>query len=287
MPDTAIEPRPWKEGFVEGMPFEEYAAVDALNGSALVHLRRSPMYFKYLWEHPQPPTQSMVLGAATHQLILEPNRVGDFAVWGTLPEEKVRNGKVWNNFKDLNKDAVIVTKDERDTMVGISVAVAKSAPAAKYIRAEGQTELSMFWIDSQTKMRMKGRIDKIVEKGHTIVDLKTTRDCRHWMFSKQAFALGYHIKAAMYASGYKTLTGHDPSFKFIAVEKNPPHECAVYHASKDLMIQGQIDLQALLIRLMECYETQEWPPEMVEESDLRLPEYAYADADELADLVYE
>lgn len=277
----------WREGFVENLPFEEYAAVDALNGSALVHLRRSPMYFKFLWENPQPPTEAMILGTATHQLILEPNRVGDFAVWGTLPEEKVRRGEVWENFKRLNQGAVIVTKSERDRMVGVSVAVAKSVPAAKYTRAEGQTELSMFWIDSQTKMRMKGRIDKLMGKGHVIVDIKTTRDCRPWKFGTQAYTLGYHIKAAMYSSGYRALTGHAPSFKFIAVESKAPYECAVYHASTDLMIQGQIDLQALLIKLMDCYESQEWPPEMTEESDLTLPSYAFPDVDELADLVYE
>lgn len=282
-----VTPSEFKEGIFYDMSFEEYAAIPALNGSSLVHLRRSPMKFKHEFDNPTPPTNAMLLGVATHRLILEPNRVGDFAVWGLLKEEKVRRGEVWENFKKLNEGAMIVTQKERDVMVGVAVAVKRSAPAREYIKAPGKTEVSMFWVDKQTGLNMKGRVDKLLDKGHVIVDLKTTRDCQPWKFGAQASTLGYHVKFAMYASGYKQLTGHEPKMKFIAVESKAPHECAVYHAPTDFMVQGQIDLQGLLIKLMECHESDSWPPQLEEEIDLTLPAYAYADADELADLVYE
>ena len=40
---------------VEHMSFEDYAAVDALNGSSIVNMRRSPMYFKYVRDNPCRP----------------------------------------------------------------------------------------------------------------------------------------------------------------------------------------------------------------------------------------
>ena len=34
-------------GFYEGMDFDGYAGIDALNGSRLLAMRRSPMYYKW------------------------------------------------------------------------------------------------------------------------------------------------------------------------------------------------------------------------------------------------
>ena len=36
-----------KDGFYLDMSFEEYAAIDALNGSSIVNMRRSPMYYRH------------------------------------------------------------------------------------------------------------------------------------------------------------------------------------------------------------------------------------------------
>lgn len=276
----------WREGFVENLPFEEYAAVDALNGSALVHMRRSPMKYRHERDNPSPATQSMLTGVYIHRMILEPSRVGDFAVWGTLPEEKVRRGQVWESFKELNEGATIITEAERDLIVSISASVRKSKAASKYVRAEGPTELSMFWIDPVSKRKFKGRLDKLIPATHTIADLKQARSSEPFKFGGQAYALGYHIKAAIYCNGYKALTSHEAKFRFIAVEPKPPYEPAVFRATKDAILQGNLDLEAILQTLAACERSNTWPPSQMEETDLTLPPYAYMDADELADLTY-
>ena len=108
-------------GFIENMPYEEYAKVDALNGSSIIHMRRSPMNFRWKMDNVEPPTPALILGTATHRMILEPNRVGDFAVWGEKEEEKVRRGKVWDAFQEAHQDKMILTVDERDAMVSMAV----------------------------------------------------------------------------------------------------------------------------------------------------------------------
>ncbi len=274
-------------GIFPGVPFEAYQKIDAVNGSSLVHMRRSPMYYKFMRDNPQPPTPAMILGTATHRLILEPERVGDFAIWGLLEEEKVRRGHVWENFKRLNAGAdMIVTVAERDAMVGMAVAARKNVPIMKYASAKGTTEVSMVWRDSQTGRLMKGRVDKILDNG-TLCDLKTTRDCHSRRFAGQSYALGYHIKMAIYANGYQTLTGHLPKMKLLAVESKAPHESAVYRVTPDVLIQGWEELQELLITLKQCEDANAWPAAHDEETDLLLPAWLGHDEVSLDDFAVE
>jgi hypothetical protein len=269
------------------MPFEEYAAAPGLNGSSLVHLRRSPMHYRYMADNPQPPTDAMRLGTATHRLILEPERVGDFAVWGLLEEEKVRRGKVWDNFQELNKDAaMIVTVAERDAMVGMAVGARKNLPIKKYADTKGRCEVSMFWRDQITGRRYKGRVDKISD-GHIISDLKTCVSCQPRMFGAQSYKLGYHIKMAMYWSGYRAITGTEPKMKLLAIEKKPPYESVVYRVTKDVIIQGLEEWQTLERTLDECEKTNHWPAAYEDETDLMLPAWVGQDTETLDEFAME
>jgi len=271
------------DGFYYEMPFEEYARIDALNGSSIVNMRRSPMYYRFMLDNPLASSPAQALGIATHRLILEPHLTGDFAIWGEVEDQKVRRGKVWEDFRFANRGRMIVTADERDAMVGCMVAAYKNPVAANYLSAEGPTEVSMVWTDRGR--RWKGRIDKLVKSRSVIVDLKTTRDCTPYRFGGQAYHLAYHIKAAIYWNGYRMLTGKEPTVKFVAVESKRPHESAVYHAHPDIISQGLEDLEALLKTLGECEAAGTWPGAQQEEADLTLPTYAYTyPADDLSDL---
>lgn len=275
-----------EDGFVYGMSFEDYCAVDALNGSALVHMRRSPMYYAWMFDHPQPPTPAMVLGTATHRLILEPERVGDFAVWGEEEDQKVRRGAVWNAFQAAHFDKMIVTKAERDAMVGMATDARMNVPIRKYADAKGKTEVSMFWTDPVNGRRYKGRVDKILD-GHVIADLKTCMSCQPRMFGAQSYRLGYHIKQAFYWSGYKQLTGHEPKMKLLAIEKKAPFESVVYRVTKDVIVQGLEEWQNLEAILNVCEDTNKWPAEYEDETDLQIPAWATESTENLDEFAME
>lgn len=263
------------DGVYEDMPFEVYAAIDAINGSSIVHMRRSPMYYRHMKDNPKPATEAQILGIAVHRMILEPNRVGDLAVWGTLEEEKVRNGKVWERFKELHAGALIVTKAQRDAMVGMATAARRNTPIRKYASAKGPTEVSLVWTDKVHNRQMKCRLDKWIPATRTIFDLKSTRSCQPHKFGAQSYQLGYHIKMAIQWLGVKACYGVEDAFpKLGAVESKAPHESAVYRVTSDVILQGCEELDVLLKRLAECEETDTWPAEMEEESDLQLPAWA-------------
>jgi exodeoxyribonuclease VIII len=269
----------YKNGFYHDMDFDAYKAVGALNGSSLVHLRRSPMYFKWMRDHPQPSTPAMVLGTATHRMILEHDRVDDFVVWGEEVDQKVRRGKVWDQFQADHADKMIVTKGERDAMVGMSVGARRNAPIRKYADAKGKSEVSMFWVDKATGRRFKGRADKILDSGDAIFDLKTCRSCQRYKFGAQAYQLGYHIKMAIYWMGYKAITGKEPHMILGAIESTAPYESAVYRVTKDIILQGLEEMDTLLKTLAECEKDDRWPAAEEVETDLVLPTWATTEQD--------
>jgi len=266
-------------GFYYGMEFDTYAAVPALNGSSLVHMRRSPMQYKYQKDNPSAPSAVMVLGTFTHRLILEPSRVGDVAVWGELEEQKVRRGKVWDQFQADNAGKTLLTVAESEASVGMAEAVRTSPLIRKYTDAEGPTEVSMFWRDAVTGRRMKCRVDKLIPKGHIIADLKTTRDCTRRKFGAQSYQLGYHIKMAIQSAGYFALTGHQPHMKLLAIESKAPHESAVYRLTSDVILQGLEEADELMRVLTNCERDNYWPPELETETDLTLPTWATTEQD--------
>jgi hypothetical protein len=266
-------------GIFPAMSWDEYAAVDALSGSQLMPMRRSPLTYRWNVDNPQEPTPDMKLGTVIHTAILEPPLLGKIAVWGLTEEQKVRRGKVWDAFEEANKQFIILTQAEHVKVADAVDGAYENPVARQYLSEEGPTEVSMFWVDKATGVYFKGRIDKLIRTKNTatILDLKKTRNSSPRRFGAQAFALAYHAKAAIYVSGYQQLTGIRPRFKWLAMETKQPNECAVYRATPDVLLLGGELVDSLVARLLECQKKDHWPPEMEEESDLLLPAYAYED----------
>lgn len=278
-----------KIGIFEDMSWDEYASVDALSGSALMHMRRSPLTFIWNRDNPQPATDAMKLGTVIHTAILEPPLLGKIAVWGLTEEQKVRRGKVWDAFAEANKDLIILAVNERDAVTDAVDGAYDTPVARKYLSEEGATEVSMFWVDPFDGRYWKGRVDKLIrgKNSATIVDLKKTRCCSPRRFGAQAYQLGYHLKAAIYVSGFQILTGIRPKFKWIALEEKRPNECAVYRATPDVLTLGGDEVTSLVKRLDACEKSDVWPGEVETEEDLILPAYAMNEAEGLEEFAAE
>ncbi|HHQ4529506.1 TPA: PD-(D/E)XK nuclease-like domain-containing protein [Aeromonas hydrophila] len=96
-----------------------------------------------------------------------------------------------------------------------------SHPEAVVLLDEGVAESSFYWHHPETGALLKCRPDW-TRPDHVLVDLKFVRNASPSGFSRDGSAHNYHIQDAHYSDGYETLTGHKPSFVFIAVEKDGP-----------------------------------------------------------------
>lgn len=269
--------------------YEDYAAVKAINVSRLKELQRSPLHYQYRLTHPK-ETAALNLGSATHVAILEPERFDrDHAVWGERTDSgrmRPRNGSAWEAFERANAGRRILTEDEHTKVLAMQAAVRGDAVAMEYL-ASGDPEVSMTW-DGDDRL-CKGRVDWLtqVDGVHTIVGLKTARDCRPYVFGSASAKLGYALQWAWYYDGYERITGRSARMVEIVVESEAPHAVAVYHIPSDVLEYGREEYRNLMKLLAECERTDRWPGPVVGEQTLTLPSWVYGSADDLSDLGLE
>lgn len=272
------------------IPAAEYHAMPGVSITRLKELKRSPMHYRYLLEHPK-ESPALTLGVASHCSVLEPERFSrEFAIWDKRTEGGAmaqRRGKDWEAFKAEHSDHTIITQDDSETAKSISAAVRGDICAMKYL-ATGDPEVTMSWeLDG---LACRGRADwltSIAGQPH-LVGLKTARDCRPFIFGSAAAKLGYHLQWAFYYDGYLTLTGEKPRMIEIVVESAAPHAVAVYFIPDDIIEQGREEYQDLLKLLAECEASNHWPGPASVEQALTLPSWVYGeDIDDVAELGLE
>jgi exodeoxyribonuclease VIII len=269
-------------GFYEGISFDDYKQIDAMNYSSLKYMERSPMTYRHKRENPPEPTAPMILGNAAHKAILEPS-LAKFAVW---PGPGRRFGHAYDDWCELNAGKTLLNEKENAHVEGMALAVHANPVAHKYLR-HIRSEVTMVWRDPSFKRDMKARLDAITDivDEQVLVSLKSTVDCRDFRFASQYAQMSYHAQDAIYQNGYFQLTGTLPRMVTVAVEKLPPYEIAVYNIPVDVLRLGQQQVSKWLELLAECERTNKWPGAVEGEQDLVLPAWATPGGDfEFADL---
>lgn len=271
------------------VPFADYLKRPGLSISRLKELKRSPQHYQYRLTMPA-ESAPLTLGTAAHCATLEPERFGrEFAIWSKRTAAGAmapRRGQDWDWFCAQNQDKAILTEDECNDALSIAKAV-RSSIAMEYLQA-GEPEVTMEWVMQGRVCR--GRVDwlTVIDGQPTLVGLKTTRDCRPFMFGKQAAQLGYDMQWAYYFNGYHTITNRKPLVVEIVVESAPPHAVAVYRINDDILLTGEENYCALLTQLDACERDNEWLGPVPEETDLVMPAWYYGvQADDVAELGLE
>ncbi len=263
------------------VPFEEYRALSGLNISALKEIAHSPKRYRYRLENPM-QSRALTLGDAAHVAVLEPDRMGEFAVWDRRSEEtgnlSPRKGQHWEAFKSRNPGRKIITEDEYNEALDMQQAVRGNKDAMQFLDI-GEPEVSMRW--TIRGRQCKGRADWIKPDGNSamLVGLKTSRDPRLYQFSNQvARSLNYHLQWAWYYDGFEFVTGRAPTKVIeIVVESSPPYDVVVYEIPDEVIQQGRDDYMVLLEKLEECERTNEWPGVAKGVVLFSLPEWKYSD----------
>jgi len=107
---------------------------------------------------------------------------------------------------------------------------------------EGYPELSFFWIDQETGLRLKCKIDWFrPDEGGWILDHKSTKAHQYESFKKEIANRNYHLSAAMYREGVKQVTGlelEDDHYHLLVIANTAPHEVEVYPLDAPSMTEG-------------------------------------------------
>lgn len=260
---------------IEDMGAEEYQADrTAISASMMGELAKTPLHFwyRYLRPNAEKPktTPALLLGAAVHMAVLEPERFAEF--YSVAPEGDRRYAGPKAAYQEYLKGLEVTGATEisaADHATAMAVAgLARSHPMGKRLLCGGgKAEASVFWTDAETGVRCRMRPDFVPTTDAVIVDLKSTRCAAEPAFERDVWNYRYHVSAAFYREGWKALTGERRDYVWACWETEPPNACAFYSASAELLEHGRAEVRKRLRQYADCMAANEWPgyfPQIVE-----------------------
>lgn len=264
-------------------PLEQYHQSKAIGSSMLKVVLESPKRYKAQFidnRIDRKGTRAMSFGSAIHLALLEPKV---FLKRYAVEPDLRRNTNLYKEWKEAvlasDPSSVLVSQDEMTALQGMIESVMAHPEASSMLR-KGVPERSIYQqievgegIERHFQA-VKARPDWLHENGD-IIDLKTCRDAGFSAFRRQLFDLGYHMSAAFHREIVDLEFGRkDRHFWWVALEKEPPYEVAVYRANDMCMDRGEADWRKGLWRLAQCLRTGNWPGKQEAAQDIDLPSYA-------------
>lgn len=263
-------------GVYKGVPFAEYTAWDAASNSRLQLLRKSPAHLKRTLDGYGEETEALTFGRHVHTCVLEPERfereyILDIEGDGRTKAVKEARAKL----RADNPGKEIISKADYAAAVAMRDSV-RSREAARRVLSGGVAELSIVWVDPETGLLCKARLDYHAPHlaGGTITDLKSTVDASLEGFERSIAKYGYHCQGAMYLDGARACDLDAEHFVFLPVEKGSNLAAGPYRLEDDAIEAGRQETRALLRLYAECVEHDSWPGYPDEVQDIGLPVWA-------------
>ncbi len=294
MTDRTPPPEP---GFYEDVPFDEYSAWDAFRKSDAPSLLRSPQH--WLCEQQRPKhNDGMTMGSMIDCLICEPDEFKNlFATRPATYASEVKKGrgenkvttaiqKPWNLNSNTCKEIAAKLKasgkevvSQYDTEIAAAAAEAlTSHPLVAAALKVGTTQVSMVWVDAETGVTCKGRLDLFVPPGHDefgITDFKQNKNAARGPFRRDMTNYGYHLQGGLYQEAVASLFGGlYPPFNLAVVEPYQPFGVAVYPLGPDSLATGLISARKAMVIWQEIKDTGRYDGYPVFQEELDVLPYA-------------
>lgn len=249
--------------FLTGVPFADYAVIDAINHTKLEGFKRTPAHAREEMLHPKNGTAAQTLGHAFHEFVLEPEVFAGHYVVPPKVDRRTTAGKAtWAEWEKNNAGKGLLEKGEADDYERMRASIMAHPTARELLSGKGYNEVTLIWPDAKTGLACKGRLDRIAQFGgySWIVDLKTSKDADERSFKWDASKFGYHRAAAWYRRGLGIVRpGPQRRCCYIVVEKESPFLVAVHEADERALEQGDREMTAWLDKYAECVESGIWP----------------------------
>ena len=251
-------------GTYSGLSDEDYRSKGGLSSTLLRRFLDAPakaQHYLYGDDEPEPPSETLVTGQLCHALVLEPGTVPHrFAV---MPEGLKRTTKAGKETYAELKQTVgeqghVVSHKQMVIAEGVRKSVRAHPLASQYL-ATGDAELSVFARDPITDMLLCCRCDWLCRYPLVIVDLKTAQTASADGFARHALNYGYHLQAAHYREVCRLAKIEASDFVFIAVEKEPPYLCQLFHLSEQLMETACEQWRLAVNHYAQCVADNDWP----------------------------
>lgn len=284
-------------GIYENMPAAVYHAIPAVSNSRLTQLLRSPAHLRAYIEEPRESTEAQIIGSAADVLTLEPHLFNElYAIADICSAIKKGDGLRCSNAGSRYLDGkwfcgtkghapegagdsgkIALSPEDYSKCQRIAAAVRSHPRIGKLLASPGRAQLSVVWIDTETGLLCKGRIDYLAESLGVVVDLKTTEDARPRALEKSIAEYGYHRQLSFYQAGLRENGIDMKHLVFAAVEKKAPFAVAGYRLSDGAADEGRIELRTLLNQYAELQTKPmaDWPAYSEDITDISIPAWAF------------
>lgn len=260
-------------------PDGEYAAItddeyhgntDRLSstGARLLLPPSVPKLFKYRQATAEKPKRIYDVGTITHHLVLGKGaafEVLDPEIHGLnkdgSPSKNPRGTDMW---KQADADAraagkVPIHVNDFDDAVNMADAILSHPEAAAILLSDsGKAEVSLYATDPVWGVQLRARPDWM--DGGELDDVKTAVSAHPATFARHAARFGYHIQAAFYRRAAQLLgIAEDPRFRFVVVEKEPPHLVSVVEYDDEAKAEGDREVNEAIRTYAACMASGRWP----------------------------
>lgn len=249
-------------GIYPGLPFDQYAAIEAANASSLKLVRKSVAHMLA----PRKESDAFDLGKTVHSLVLEGSDAfrERTAIWPEVFHTKdgrpttSRNTSEAHEWRErMESDGLTIIDRATAELVARIARNISANPAARALleRAKPEhecREVTYVWHDEVFEVPCKMRADVIA--GLVIADVKTCRSADAPDFRRDIGRYSYHLQAAHYVAGFEAIEGHPPdNFVFIAVETEEPFGCAVWDLDDEGLWSGHVARQEAMAKWADWY----------------------------------
>ena len=269
-PDTIPE----ADKCYSNMPNSVYHGLVDWYGSTMIKraIRSGESFF---YEISQPPKQSMAFerGHALHAGIEGLTIDGTMDLFeDTILESPTKTiSKAWQTLKNVDPEKAILPENEIENVrVMLKRLFHKASDAGYY--DQGWPELSFFWIDEETGLQLKCRLDWLRVDGEGwVLDYKTSKAHSRSDFPREVANYHYHLSASMYLEGVRAVTGIDvENWHFLVVANTPPFEVESYALDAESLAEGYALFRKCLA------DIKNYDPEAgMEPRAIGLPRYAF------------
>lgn len=201
------------------------------------------------------------IGTAAHALLLEGDggvEIIDAGDWRTKVAKEARDAA-----RAKGKTPMLAGKwTAVQTMVAsIREQLDRHTDGGQLMFLDGQRENTLVWKDEEFGVWCRARIDWWIGRteGCYIADLKTCEDADPERCSRALFSSGYDVQAAFYMRGFAQVMEAESVFRFVFVEKEPPHCLSVVSLGPDALMLAEKRVRYALETWKRCLDSGEWP----------------------------
>jgi len=292
--NAQLQPQPEPGRLILDEPPEVYFTrrLDEASNSSMKVIDRSAAHFKHWVETPDSDEETAALrfGKAFHCATLEP-AVFD-RTYSILPPDapqrptaamlgaKKRSPESeercawWGEWNAENAGRVILSARDYDRARYMADS-ARAHPVAGAMIEGGRREVTMRWVDEETGVKCKARVDLDNDEMQFQMDLKSCLDASPEGFARAVHSYRYHVQHFHYFDGARACGIKRNHFLFLAVESEAPYVCAPYHIDAHAEERGYELRKRALLRQAECLRTGEWPGYTNTIQELTLPTWAF------------